>query len=85
MKNCRSVCAAEDAGFVEYAGLPGRVKTGCMESPEQRSKYCSQHKPQAVVGSECCGKIVETILRKKTTRATVLYEVMMNIHHAFWT
>ena len=26
MKNHRSVCAASEAGYIEYDGLPGRVK-----------------------------------------------------------
>ena len=37
-KNNRSVCAANEAGYAEYSGLPGRVKTG---SPEQQSHLCS--------------------------------------------
>ena len=55
MKNCRGVCAAEHAGFVEYAGLPGRVKTGCMNTPEQRSKFCPQHKPRQAENSSSGG------------------------------
>lgn len=79
MKNCRDICAAEDAGFVEYAGLPGRVKTGCMESPEQRSKFCLHHKPRqrSDTGNQSCqGKIVEMILSKKSTRTSTVYEVI---------
>ena len=79
MKNHRDVCAAEDAGFVEYIGLPGRVKTGCMESPKQCSKFCSNHMTHH---AQCSGssvqsqaKIVEMILRKKETRSSTLYEV----------
>lgn len=41
MKNCRDVCAADDAGFIEYVGLPGQVKTGCMETLQQCSIFCS--------------------------------------------
>ena len=83
MKNCRDVCVAEHAGFVEYAGLPGRVKTGCMETSEQCSKFCSQHKPRQ---AECShsgedqqhpqGRVVEMILSKKTTRANTFYQVL---------
>ena len=43
MKNRRHVCNAKDAGYIEYPGLPGRVKTGCMKSPQHKSRYCSQH------------------------------------------
>ena len=35
MKNRRDICAADCAGFIEYAGLPGKVKTGCMDTPER--------------------------------------------------
>ena len=67
MKNHRDVCEAKDAGFVEYRGMPGRVKTGCMETLEQRSKYCSHHKP---CYAECCSS-------KKITRLNTLYEVIL--------
>ena len=36
-KNCRPICAATEAGYMEYTGLPGSVKTGCLETPEQKS------------------------------------------------
>ena len=36
MKNNREVCSAVDAGYIEYAGLPGSVKTGCTETPEEK-------------------------------------------------
>ncbi len=82
MKNSRGVCAAEHAGYVEYAGLPRRVKTGCMDTPEQRSKYCSQHRSRQ---AECSDGdqhhpqdiVVETILSKKTTRTNTFFQVRM--------
>lgn len=43
MKNRRDVCMARDAGYIEYRGLPGCIKTGCMNSPEQESRYCKLH------------------------------------------
>ena len=43
MKNRRHVCNARDAGYNEYPGLPGKVKTGCMMTPEYKSRYCNQH------------------------------------------
>ena len=83
MKNCRDVCAAEHAGFVEYAGLPGRVTTGCMETPEQTSKFCSQHKPRqsnSKCGSDSpdnrFGEVIEMILAKKSTRSNTFYQVI---------
>ena len=77
LKNNREVCAAVDAGFVEYPGLPGKVKTGCMETPEQQSKYCSDHKPRRLISSDdrADGRVIEMILAKKETRQTVHYQV----------
>ena len=70
LKNNGEVRAAIDAGFVEYPGLPGRVKTGCMETPEQQSKYCTDHKPRLLLGSDdrADGRVSEMILAKKETR-----------------
>ena len=80
MKNCRDVCAAKDAGFLEYTGLPGQVKTGCMDTPKQSSKLCSNHQPRV---AQCAStstadfqtKVVEMILSKRETRSTTMYEV----------
>lgn len=73
------MCAAEEVGFVEYSGLPGKVKTGCMETPEQRSKFCSLHKPREMkaesTDSPAKHMVVESILNKKETRSTTFYEV----------
>ena len=44
MKNRRDVCFAKDAGFVEFEGLPGLIKTGCTASPAYKSQYCDLHK-----------------------------------------
>ena len=46
-KNRRDVCYAKDAGFIEFEGLPGSIKTGCPSSPTLKSHYCVDHKPQA--------------------------------------
>ena len=75
MKNHRAVCAARDAGFVEYSGLPGKVKTGCMNTPKQKSKYCSLHScaDENDVGIQ--GKVIEMVLSKKTTRNNTFYLV----------
>lgn len=78
-KNNRPVCAAEEAGFVEYAGLPGKVKTGCMATPDQSSLFCSLHKPRQLKVSptpfEGQRGVIEMILRKKETRNAIHYEV----------
>ena len=36
----RPVCEAEDAGYVEYDRVEGKVKTWCMNTPKQQSLYC---------------------------------------------
>ena len=47
MKNRRDVCYAKDAGYVEFDGLSGSIKTGCQATPAYMSRYCEQHKPFA--------------------------------------
>ncbi len=77
-KNNRPVCAAEGAGYTEYKGLPGSIKTGCLQTPEQQSKYCKFHKPRVMDNTTIIGStsnIVEMLLRKKTTRNSTFYEV----------
>jgi len=34
MKNHQDVCYSKDAGYIEYNGLPGKVKAGCPNTPE---------------------------------------------------
>ena len=81
-KNNHPVCAAKEAEFVEYVGLPGKVKTGYMATPEQTGIFCSLHKPHQLKrssGPETQHKgqhgVVEMILTKKETRNTTHYEV----------
>lgn len=45
MKNHRDVCLATDAGFAEFNGLQGKVKTGCPNTPQPKSRYCPSHTP----------------------------------------
>ena len=47
MKNHRDVCYAKDAGFIEFEGLEGLIKTGCVATPKYKSQYCDEHKNQA--------------------------------------
>ncbi len=49
MKNHRDVCCATYAGYAEFSGLPGRVRTGCPNTPAFKSPYCSLHKPMLAV------------------------------------
>ena len=91
MKNHRDVCYAKEAGFMEFEGLSGSIKTGCPSTPAFKSRYCSEHKDYAC--SELhhndidedfvlhTGKgpyetsIVEKIVDKKTTRKQTYYQV----------
>ena len=47
MKNQRDVCFAKDAGYIEFDGLPGSIKTGCIATPAFKSRYCEQHMNQS--------------------------------------
>lgn len=47
MKHHREVCLAQEAGYVEFNGLPGKVKTGCPNTPQLKSRYCPLHTPTA--------------------------------------
>ena len=47
MKNQRDVCYAKDAGFIEFDGLNGSIKTGCPATPDYKSRFCLDHKNQA--------------------------------------
>ena len=49
MKNHRWVCCATYAGYAEFKGLSGRVRTGCPNTPAFKSPYCSIHKPMIAV------------------------------------
>ena len=88
MKNRRDVCMARDAGYTEYEGLPGSIKTGCTNSPEPKSRYCKVH--QVRICTTCPDietdeaapsltkshdGIVESILEKKSTRKASYYKV----------
>ena len=90
MKNRRDICAASEAGYVEYKSLPGTIKTGCQLSPLRTSKYCFNHAPRV---SKVCVQdstststsadsaveegIVKVLLAKKVTRSSTLYQVLV--------
>lgn len=42
-KNRRDVCMARDAGYISYEGLPGSIRTGCINSPAYNSRFCEDH------------------------------------------
>lgn len=83
MKNRRDVCAATEAGFAEYTGLPGVIKTGCQHSPSFQSKYCYEHSPRVVKMTyedteqphPSQEDVVGFITNMKQTRNGVYYEV----------
>jgi len=76
MKNHRDVCSATNAGYVEYKGLPGRVRTGCPNTPSFKSSYCNEHKPtMAACSDNTKEEPVGLILGKRITRSTTLYQV----------
>ena len=52
MKNNREVCSAIHAGYAEYSGLPGKVRTGCPNTPDLKSRYCSVHAPFTAIPHE---------------------------------
>lgn len=47
MKNRRDVCYAKDAGYIQFDGLEGSIKTGCTATPTFKSRYCTKHINQA--------------------------------------
>lgn len=90
MKNHREVCAAQEAGYAEFDGLPGKVKTGCPNTPQLKSRYCPSHTPTAFTphsedqptSASSQPKPIEEhqiayIVGKKTTRKSTFYQV----HH----
>ena len=52
----RDVCSAKDAGFIEFSGLPGSIKTGCQATPAYKSCYCKSHKHFARDSQQLTGK-----------------------------
>ena len=72
IKNRCDVCAAKEAGHIEYEGLPGSIKTGCQLSPGYQSKFCNEHSPrvsQRENDDEC---VVNFITAKRKTRINLL-------------
>ena len=82
MKNHRDVCLAREAGYAEFSGLPGKVKTGCPNIPQPAFK------PQG--GTDCVDaetdpathtilskddEQVAFITAKKVTRQSTFYQV----------
>lgn len=75
MKNRRDICAATEAGFIEFDGLPEAIKTGCQLSPAYNSKYCYDHSPRVARTNAKESGIVRLITAKKETRNGTYYQV----------
>lgn len=79
MKNHRDVCLATHAGYAEYKGLPGMLRTGCPNTPDYKSRFCLLHKPQNLLQSDdslaAANEKTGLIIANRTTRQGKLYEV----------
>ena len=79
---------AKEAGNAEYKGLPGKIRTGCPNTPDLKSRFCSKHRPTTVT-PQCSQPTKlqdeasqgqskeqqEIIIDKETTRQSTIYEV----------
>lgn len=92
IKNHRDVCFASHAGYTEYSGLPGKVCTGCPNTPDYSSRYCKTHKPTVAIPqvseqgtddrpqkSLVQEDQVGLIISKRVTRKSVLYQVSVTV------
>ena len=77
MKNNQEVCLAVDAGYAEFSGLPGRVQTGCPNSPGLMSRYCPLNAPVAAIPHETPNeeRPAGIIVDKRVTRNSTLSQV----------
>ena len=86
-KNRRAVCAATEAGFIEYSSLPGTIKSGCQSSPRRQSKFCYNHAPRIShqLGREDDADkpsepgVVVLIAAKKQTRKDTYYQACKSV------
>jgi len=84
MKNRRDVCRATNAGYLEYSGLPGRVKARCQNTPLTKSPYCQLHAPllatpaqptEAGPPDSVQDAVAGLIVTKRSTRGSTVYRV----------
>lgn len=47
MKNQRAVCYAKGAGFIQFDGIPGQIRTGYPATPAYQSRFCDKYNSQA--------------------------------------
>ena len=74
MKYHRDVFMAAEAGYAK--GLPGRVKTGCPNTPKLKTRYCDLHTHVESSDDRTTKEVqLAFIIAKKVTRNTTLYQV----------
>ena len=92
MKNRRDVCAATEAGYLEYEGLPEKIKSGCQLTPLQAHKCCyfhasrvskpiDQHSTEGSQRADSEEGIIKFIISKKTLRSGTHYQVIKIIKY----
>ena len=97
MKNHRDVCAAKEARYAEFNGLPVKVQTGCPNTPQLKSRYCPDHTPTSFKSSptsdnaDSLSTAISTsqsedvqlayIVGKRETRQNTLYQVQLLTHY----
>ena len=75
MKNHRRVCYAVNAGYAEYKGLPGIIRTGCPNTPAYKSQFCKLHNPSTITTKDTSKKSEGLIVGKRVIRQGTSYEV----------
>ena len=76
------MCAATEAGFIEYANLPGTIKAGCQLFPLRHSKYCfprvgTMSDPEESHSSVMKQDgVIKYLVAKKNTRNATYYQVL---------
>lgn len=89
MKNRRDICAANEAGYLKFEGLPD-IKTGCQLTPICQSKYCYKHATRITHCDRsadhpetfCSEESTQVITSKKQTRNGTYYQVCIySVYH----
>ena len=88
MKNHRSMCFATHAGYAEYDGLPGLIRTGCPNTPVYKSRFCDLHNPSSVIVRPSNNTNKEStescfIVGKRVTRQGTIYEVSVFVFDSY--
>ena len=77
MKNRRDICAATEAGFVKFEGLPGAIKTGCQLSWLSGYHHAPRVSKMEIVGDENDQNegVIKLIISQKQTCSDIYYQV----------